>query len=418
MGTEEEATMAMDMKTRKAVTREVREQYRRARKKGKGRMLEEFVSVTGYNRCYAARLLRNAVAARVPARDRITSSARPGRRRLYGQATLAALKKVWAILDCPCGKRLVANMPEVVEVLTRWKELPATKQVRRQLASMSAATADRLLAPERRRLQIKGRSGTKPGSLLKHKIPICTFADWDDAKVGFLQVDLVAHEGGNPRGDFCQSLSATDVATGWTELRALKNKAHIWVFQALEDVKQSLPFPMLGINSDCGGEFINAPLYQYCKNEKITFTRCRENRKNDNCYVEQKNYTAVRQTVGYFRYDTDKELALLRRIYSLHRLWANFFLPQMKLTDKTRVGSKVTRRYDRPRTPYARLMASAAVCDQAKADLARQYNSLNPAALRRQILALQQRLHKLVAYKRPPLTTQDALEDTAYAAVS
>ncbi|MFH1219672.1 MAG: hypothetical protein V1694_04390 [Candidatus Eisenbacteria bacterium] len=276
----------------------------------------------------------------------------------------------------------------------------------------------RLLAGERKRLEIKGRSGTKPGSLLKHKIPICTFADWDDARVGFLQVDLVGHEGGNPRGDFCQSLSATDVATGWIETRAIKNKAQVWVFEALQDTREKLPFPMLGINSDSGSEFINAQLFRYCKAEKITFTRCREGRKNDNCYVEQKNYTAVRQTVGYFRYDTDKELQLLRRIYNIYRLYANFFLPQMKLTDKTRDGSKVTKHYDRARTPYARVLSSREVADQVKRALTSQYAILNPAALRRDMAVLQQKLYRIAASKRRPLTAQEVMEDVAYAAVS
>jgi hypothetical protein len=404
------------MKTRKAVTKEVRHRYRVARKKSKGVLLDEFVALTGYNRCYASRVLRWQVVMWSP--SRAPSVGRRGRERQYGGKVLEALKKIWAVLDFPCGKRLVANMDEMVSVLTRYKELRTSKATRQMLISMSAATADRLLAGERRRLEIKGRSGTKPGSLLKHKIPICTFADWDDARVGFLQVDLVGHEGGNPRGEFCQSLSATDVATGWIETRAIKNKAQVWVFEALRDTREKLPFPMLGINSDSGSEFINNQLFRYCKAEKITFTRCREGRKNDNCYVEQKNYTAVRQTVGYFRYDTDRELQILNRIYSIYRLYANFFLPQMKLTEKARDGSKVTKRYDRARTPYARVLSSREVSVDVKNALRRQYATLNPAALRRDMAVLQQKLYKMAASKRRPLTTQEVMEDVAYAAVS
>jgi hypothetical protein len=408
--------MRLDMRTRKAVTKEVSHRYRVARKKRKGMLLDEFVALTGYNRCYAARLLGGVVVKSSAARP--TPTGRRGRRRQYGPKVLGALKKLWAVLDFPCGKRLVANMEEMVSVLTKYKELRTSKATRQLLRSMSAATADRLLAGERKRLAIKGRTGTKPGSLLKHKIPICTFADWDDAKVGFLQVDLVAHEGGNPRGDFCQSLSVTDVATGWVETRAIKNKAQVWVFEALRDVRDNLPFPLLGINSDSGSEFINAHLFNYCKAERITFTRCRESRKNDNCYVEQKNYTAVRQTVGYLRYDTDKERELLNRIYGIYRLYANFFLPQMKLTQKTRNGSKVTKCYDRARTPYARALASREVAAQVKNVLRKQYATLNPAALRRDMAVLQQKLYKIAASKRRPVATHETIEELAYATAS
>ena len=411
--------MGLDMRTRKTLVKEVARRYRRGRKKDKGRFLDEFVALTGYNRCYAARVLRDSDRRgyQPPARRR--RGGKRGRKKKYGAEVLTALRKIWGILDFACGKRLTANMKEMISVLIRWKELDVSDEVRRLLVTMSASTADRLLAGDRKRLELKGRSGTKPGSLLKHKIPICTFADWDDAQVGFLQVDLVGHEGGNSRGDFCQSLTGTDVATGWTETRGLRNKAQVWTFEALKDIREHLPFPLLGINSDTGSEFINAHLYRYCKREKITFTRCREGRKNDNCYVEQKNYTAVRQTVGYFRYDTEEELELLNRIYSIWRLYANFFLPQMKLLEKTREGSKVRKRYDQPKTPYARILASKQVSQKVKARLRKQYASLNPAKLRRDMLKLQQRLYKVAASKRRhQITNSKSEEKMAYAVAS
>jgi hypothetical protein len=411
--------MGMDMRTRKGVVKEAAKRYRRARKKDKGRLLDEFVALTGYNRCYAARVLRGTETRRYRPRTRRRRVGKRGRKRRYGPEILDPLRKIWGILDFACGKRLTANMEEMVSVLIRWKELDISDEVHQSLVSMSASTADRLLAGDRQRLELKGRSGTKPGSLLKHKIPICTFADWDDADVGFLQVDLVGHEGGNPRGDFCQSLSATDVATGWTEIRGLRNKAQVWTFQALKDVRAQLPFPLLGINSDTGSEFINNHLWRYCRREKITFTRCRQGRKNDNCYVEQKNYTAVRQTVGYFRYDTEEELDLLKRIYSIWRVYANFFLPQMKLIHKIREGSKVRKRHDRPQTPYARVLASQQVSKTVKSRLKKQYASLNPAKLRRDMLKLQQRLYKVVAAKRRhQINNTKSEEKLAYAAGS
>ncbi|MDI6810016.1 MAG: hypothetical protein QME66_13810 [Candidatus Eisenbacteria bacterium] len=402
--------MGMDMKTRRVVTRETRERYRKARKKGKVRILDEFVDLTGYNRCYAARVLRNVRETKGPVR-RVSVGGRRGRKRKYPRDVFYALRRVWAILRFPCGKRLVANMGEIVSVLIRKKELRLSKQMRRLLVSVSASTADRLLTAERRRHELKGRSGTKPGSLLKHKIPICTFADWDDARVGFLQVDLVQHEGGNPRGDFCQTLSTTDVATGWTEIRAVRNKAQLWVFPALEHIRREIPFPIKGINSDSGSEFINAHLFNYCIKEKITFTRCRENKKNDNCYVEQKNYTAVRQTVGYYRYDTEEELELLNRLYSSYRLYANFFQPQMKLIEKIRDGSKIKKRYDHPRTPYARVLASREVSQRVKEKLKEQYAVLNPAGLQRDMLRLEEELFRLARSKTRQQVTQDAMKE-------
>src|SRR6266508_3650991 len=226
------------------------------------------------------------------------------------------LRVIWATLNGPAGKRLAPFMPQIVEALERCGEIRIEPEVRNKLLRVSAATIDRILAPERRRLQVRGRSGTKPGSLLKRQIPIRTFAEWDDARPGFCEVDLVAHDGGNPLGEFCQSLDLTCVATGWTEVGAVPNKAQRWCFEALLDIERSLPFPLLGIDSDNGSEFINHQLVRYRAERGITFTRSRPYRKNDNCFVEQKNWPVVRQQVGYGRYDTDEELAVLRGLYA------------------------------------------------------------------------------------------------------
>jgi hypothetical protein len=282
-----------------------------------------------------------------------------------------------------------------VEALERFGEVELAPEVRDKLLRISAATIDRMLAPERRRLRVKGRSGTKPGSILKRQIPIRTFAEWDDARPGFCEVDLVAHDGGDPYGEFCQTLDLTCVATGWTEVRAVKNKAQRWCFQALLDVEGSLPFPLLGLDSDNGSEFINDQLFRYCTSRGITFTRSRPYRKNDNCFVEQKNWPVVRQNVGYARYDTPAELACLNELYASLRLYVNFFQPQMKLVSKTRRGAKVTKRFDQARTPYQRILASPDVSPEAKASLTRNYMELNPAELKRRIAACQDRLLEL-----------------------
>ena len=220
---------------------------------------------------------------------------------------------------------------------------------------------------------MKGRSGTKPGSLLRQQIPIRTFAEWDEARPGFFEVDLVGHDGGVGAGEFCQSLTLTDVATGWTEVRALRNKAQRWVHEAMEAVAGELPFDLLGLDSDNGSEFINNNLLAWCLEREVTFTRSRPWRKNDNCFVKQKNWAVVRRTVGYLRYDSAKELELLERLYRRLRLYTNFFQPQMKLVQKTRAGAKVSRRYDTARTPYRRVLASPDVGDRAKAALTTTY---------------------------------------------
>jgi integrase-like protein len=235
--------------------------------------------------------------------------------------------------------------------------------------------------------------------LLKTQIPIRTFEDWDEARPGFFEADLVAHEGGDPRGVFCYTLTLTDVWSGWTELRALKNRAHVWVIEAMTALERDLPVPVLGFDSDNGSEFMNADLVEWCAARRVQFTRTRPYRKNDNCFVEQKNGQVVRQAVGYLRYDTAAELEVLEELYAILRLYVNFFQPQMHLVTKTRQGAKVHRRYDRARTPHQRLVGCAEISPQTKASLQATYRSLNPVALKRDIARCQDRLLELSRLK-------------------
>jgi hypothetical protein len=373
------------MAARKAVTKEMLKRYPKGSKAEKGRILDELCALTGWTRRHARRALADA------AQGRIDRPRRP-RERTYGQDVLVPLRRIWAVLDGPSGKRLAPFMTEIVEVLERCGELEVSAGVRSKLVAVSSATIDRMLAPERARLKVKGRSGTKPGSMLKRQIPIRTFAEWDEGRPGFCEVDLVGHDGGNAAGEFCHTLDLTCVKTGWTEPRAIKTKAHRWVREALEDVERVLPFPLLGIDCDNGGEFINVELFDWCTERGITFTRSRPYRKNDNCFVEQKNWPVVRQQVGYLRYDTAEELACLRELYGHLRLYINYFQPQMKLTSKLREGAKVTKRYDTARTPYRRLLGSTEIPAGTKDALTETYRSLNPADLKRAIGACQDRL--------------------------
>jgi len=201
--------------------------------------------------------------------------------------------------------------------------------------------------------------------------------------------------------DKCQTLDFTDICTGWTETEAVPNKAQVWVFEAIQIIRQRLPFPLLGLDSDNGSEFVNQELLRYCQKEQITFTRARPYRKNDNCYVEQKNYSVVRQTVGYQRFDTAAELIVLKQLYATLRLYTNFFQPTMKLKSKERCGSRVKKSYHQPQTPYQRVLACTEVRAADKKKLQRQYESLNPAALKRQLDKYRKELFRLAAKKRP-----------------
>lgn len=391
--------MRLAMKERKTLTKALAEQYRCGRKKEKGIVLDQFVAATGYNRHHAAWLLRHhgrrvALSSRVVVQADARVRPRPPRKSIYDEQVLAPLKKVWELMDYPAGKRLAPALPELVPHLIAHRELRVSKTVRDKLLTISAATIDRLLKPERAKHTVKGRTHTKPGTLLKHQVPIRTFSDWDNAQPGFFEMDLVGHDGGKTQGDYCFTLDLTDVATGWTELAAVPNKAQTWVFEALQALRQRLPFTVLGLDSDNGSEFINHHLVAYCTEQGITFTRSRPYRKNDTCYVEQKNWSIVRHYVGYPRYETQQACAVLNELYGVLRDYINFFQPSMKLAEKTRDGARVRRRYDVAKTPYQRVLDSVRVPGLVKQRLTRRYAQLNLAALHRRIRALQKRLDK------------------------
>lgn len=404
------------MRQRQAVTQQVAVRYRSASKGSKKVILDELCATTGWHRDHARKALRQALGPRPAGRTRRKPAApRPV---TYGPEVMAALRKVWAVMDAPAGKRLAPFMAEIVGQLRAHGELEISDETAELLCSMSAATIDRRLAPDREKLQIRGRSGTKPGTLLKAQIPIRTWADWDEAAPGFVEIDCVGHEGGDPSGDFCQTLTVTDIHTGWTETAGVPNKAQKWVFAALVELSGRLPFPVKGIDSDNGSEFINNHLFRYCEQEKITFTRSRSGNKNDGAHVEEKNWSVVRKTVGYHRYDTTAELELLGQIYEVLRLQTNFFSPSQKLISKTRHGARVIKRYDTAQTPYQRVLASEKVPKKVKTMLTRQYRTLNPAQLRRDLLALQDQLLDLVRAKRQPTRLPVAPPPTSRAKTS
>jgi hypothetical protein len=406
--------MRLRMKERRVVTKALALQYQRGGKKERGEILNHLVEMTGYNRSYAAGLLRNhgkraevapGVVLEGDIRAKRATASRPS---VYGPEEVKALKKVWKIMDHICGKRLAPQLSELVPRLVRQSELKASKATCEKLGRMSAATVDRLLESERKKSALKGRGGTKPGTLLKHQIPVRTFADWNEQKPGFLEIDLVAHDGGSSGGEYCQILDGTDICTGWSEQFAVPTKAQCFVFEAIKEMRERLPFPLLGLDSDNGSEFINHQLKRYCTEEEITFTRARSGRKNDNCHVEQKNWSIVRRMSGYDRFEGADACRELNNLYTVVRDYVNFFMPSMKLLEKVRDGAKVTKRHDKAQTPYQRVLASPHVSKAVKERLRKRYAALNPAALKREIEAIQKRLGKLAVRRRNDTDTPPA----------
>ena len=374
-------------------TEAIRWRYLKARKKEKGKILDEFTQVTGYHRKAAIRLMHRE--------DSPGPRKRQGHRRGYGPEVVDGLVKVWETSDRLCSKRLKPFIGEMVRVMRRHGELTLDARVEADLCRMSPATIDRLLRPRRRLGGRRPLGTTKPGSLLKRSIPIRTFADWTDDRPGFLEVDLVAHCGESTEGFYLTTLSTVDVTTGWVEPTAVWGKGQQRVGGAVHRVRQRLPFPLPGLDSDNGGEFINQHLYGYCGKEGITFTRSRAYKKNDSCHVEQKNWSVVRRLVGYDRYSSHAALECLERFYHVLRLYVNFFQPTMKLVAKTRHGAKVYKVYDTAKTPYQRLLESDVLTPAKQAELAATYHGLNPVLLLSQLNGHLERLWKLADRPMP-----------------
>jgi hypothetical protein len=357
----------------------LKKRYAKATKKERGKILDEYVKTTACHRKHASAVLSGK-------RKRVKRPIRRPRRTTYTAEDARAIEEISGIFDGINSKLLRVAMDNELAHLYENGQVAMSPDSYERLKHISAATMDRLRARHGRRGAAARRRGrTKPGTLLKQQIPIRTWADWNEDRPGFTEMDLVAHDGGNPRGDHVWTLDFIDIKTGWTECAAVPNKAQIHVFAAIRVVRSRLPFPLLGVDSDNGSEFINNELVRYCDQEHLTFTRSREGHKNDNAYVEQKNWTAVRRLVGDLRFDTPEQLAWLNELYECLHLYLNFFVPIMRLKEKVRVGSKVKRVYDTPQTPYARTLVSPHISKVVKAKLRLAYKHLDVVELKRTI---------------------------------
>jgi len=381
----------MKRSSRKDYLRRIHPRYRQASPLQKRRILDEFCANCGYHRKYAIRLLNGPPPGLRPLR------ARHPRGVTYGSRLISLLKAVWEAADYPWSVRLKALLPEWMPWIRHRFHL--SPELERQLLRISPRSIDYRLRAYKRQLRRRLYGRTKPGTLLKHHIPLKTDR-WDVQQPGFTEIDLVTHSGSSASGDFCQSLNLTDIHTTWTETRAVLGKGQEGVRRALDEMRQTLPFPLQGIDSDNGSEFINDHLYRYCQAQQIQFTRGRPYKKDDNAHIEQKNWTHVRRLLGYLRYDSWAAREAMNDLYRHElRLFQNLFLPSVKLERKVRVGSRLRRTYQAPQTPFQRLGAcpNSVLHPDRVAELKRRRDTLDPFALSHTIQIKLERIFRLSA---------------------
>ena len=372
--------------------------YALSSRKKRGCILDEFAAVSGLHRKHAMRLLRAGQPGR-------RHGPRPTRR-LYNDAVREALIVLWEASDRVCGKRLRSLLPILVEAMERHGHLQLAPEVRAGLLAMSAATIDRALHQAREPGGGRKRRRAPPSAAIRRSVPVRTFDGWDDPAPGFVEADLVAHSGPTARGSYVQTLTLTDIATGWTECAPLLVREQKLLTEVLSEVRQQMPFALLGFDTDNDSVFMNETVRAYCEETGLVFTRCRPYRKNDQAWVEQKNGAVVRQTVGYRRYEGLEAAAALARLYAALRLFVNFFQPSFKLAQKTRNGAKVKKTYHPPATPYQRLLADTRTGEAVRRRVTAMFATLDPVQLLQTIRAAQQ---ELVAIADRPAITEVAV---------
>jgi hypothetical protein len=360
--------------------------YARSPKKKKGAILDEFVAATGVKRKTAITLLRKPPAVKAPARGR------PKKR--YGVDVQAALELLWAVSGYLCSKRLVPGLADLIASMEAHGESLWSEGTKERLLKLSAATCDRLLRAKRKSFCPVGRCMTRPGTLLKSQIPIRTWSDWPDEEPGYCEMDLVHHCDNDTSGEYLHTITITDVVLGWTENEALRNRSEKSVELAVESIRARMPYPIKGLDSDSGAEFINEVMLRYCRAHGIVFTRSRPYKKNDQCKVEQKNGSVVRQNVGYNRFEGEDARRILSALYRELRLMVNFVQPSLKLVSKERVGARIRKKYDLAKTPCQRALEHTCVSEEAKAALKERQAAVNPARVARELVRLRAELYK------------------------
>lgn len=369
----------MSPRSKREYTEAIHLRYKNATHQGKTIILDEFCATCGYHRKHAIRVLRRFKRFTKP------KAKKRGKPTIYQhEAILKPLKKIWLNANLPCSKRLKVMLPIWLPgYIELFGEL--SPEVSNALLTISPPTIDRLLKPTRIQYTKRGRSTTKPGSLLRKQIPIKT-NQWDESRPGFLEADTVAHCGNSLTGMFAYTIDFVDIATGWTEQRAVWGKGETGVLEQIKNIEKTLPFPLLGFDCDNGGEFLNYHLMRHFTERKrpVQFTRSRAYHKDDNAHIEQKNWTHVRQWLGYERLDDPRVVPLLNNLYTKEwKLFHNFFCPSVKLIAKERIGSKTVKHHDAPKTPYQRIMESPLIQEPVKLSLSKQLENLNPFMLRK-----------------------------------
>jgi hypothetical protein len=377
---------SMTAPARRELVEALRQRYAAATNEEKGRILSEFAFVSGLHRKSVIRVLNAETNGEAPLK-------RAGRPRVYDQAVQQALVTLWEASDRICGKRLKALLPILLGALEKHGHMAVDYDVKTALLKLSAATMDRLLAPTRS--VALGKRKRRVPSVLRSRMPLRTFADWGEARVGEMEIDLVTHSGPVPTGSFASTLVMTDVVSGWTECAPLVVRSRELVVETIERLRQALPFPLLSLDTDNGSEFVNEVLVEYCAKHGIGLTRSRPYLKNDQAWIEQKNGAVVRRMVGYARLEGIAAGQALGRLYSSSRLFVNFFQPSFKLASKQRDGSKIVKRYLPPATPAARLLAAESVSVPIKEQLKALSESLDPLRLLDEIRAMQHHLSAL-----------------------
>ena len=392
--------MGLDMRTRQKLTDETARRYCLARKKEKATILDEYCATTGYNRKYAMHVLKNRAYIKTTSFNNVPMQsvqlrARPERkkrafRKKYGEDVRKEVIRLWNLSMNLCAKRLVTFVRDNIDYFAQKFSYP--EELKARLSEVSSSTIGRMLKAEIAKCAIRGISTTRPAKNLSSLIPVRTFFDWDERKPGFFEVDTVANCGISTAGEYISTLTLTDVHSGWTENRALLNKAQRWVKEAVDDVKKRLPFQMKGLDSDNGSEFKNQQLLGWCADNHVEFTRSRPYKKNDNCFVEQKNDSVVRRIVGYYRFEGEEARKVMAELYGVYNKLVNYFFPSMKIISKERIDAKVLKKYDKAKTPYTRLMECPELDDRTKQELARRKSELDLEVLLSETQRLQTKL--------------------------